>query len=94
MSAEILRRAAALMRERAEDATFVYSSLTMQPGQPVPWPTEDELHVDFDEDMAPHIASWHPAVALAVADLLTVASVDWPENPEAINVARAYLGEA
>lgn len=146
MSAEILRRAAAKMREQAEAAT------------PGPWRTGDNQHIAgvgnpdgtcascfhgeptwvgerdingqamlahvhegqtwwehgiyaerpdghicvvndtdeygyMDDADAAHIAGMHPAVALAVADLLTVASVDWPENPEAIAVARAYLGE-
>src|SRR4051794_6287667 len=71
MSAETLRRAAALMRERAEGAT------------PGPWSNRrgpDECVVRAD-DGAPlartdtradrrHIASWHPLVALAVADWL------------------------
>jgi hypothetical protein len=90
MSAELLRRAAALMRERAEAAT------------PGPWITHEMgnvfvgnqadgrtsglweiVHMSGDDlrDLIPeaatrnradaeHIASWHPAVALAVADWL------------------------
>lgn len=78
MSAERLREAAALMRERAEAAT---------PGPWQFWPPPDMLH-DYgwvgrggmfvaEPSQTPegikdavHIASWHPAVALAVADLL------------------------
>ena len=45
-----------------------------------------------------HIASWHPAVALAVADLLDRPADDHDETPcpaidAALAVARAYLGE-
>lgn len=107
MSADVLRRAASLMRERAEAAT------------PGPW-TEDEIlgcaccravrwdHrtrvLDASDNDTPHIASWHPAVALAVADWLensatTIegladvgSSVVVP--PGCYAVARAYLGES
>lgn len=73
MSAEILREAAALMRERAEAATRMH----------MPWDAEDEEVWTQENDGQPvfiggrmsprdamHIASWHPAVALAVADQL------------------------
>ncbi len=47
---------------------------------------------------AAHIASWHPAVALAVADWLEVTARDVGTSSlsfhSAIAVARAYLGEA
>ena len=97
MSAEALRRAAALMRERAEAAT---------PGR---WEHVEAFHASFvcfparddldtvaatkilradnrpgrrkDKRDAAHIASWHPAVALAVADWLeAVAEVHWPRR--------------
>lgn len=52
---------------------------------------------------AEHIASWHPAVALAVADLLEAAVgefwdgepqwTDCPVAQRAVAIARAYLGE-
>jgi hypothetical protein len=53
---------------------------------------------------AAHIASWHPAVALAVADWLDNTAAWWtrtapgepPPDPsvlEALAVARAYLGD-
>jgi len=68
VSAEILRRAAALMRSRAEGAT------------PGPWSYSDEAvwaAPGFGQicgmglaGNGVHIASWHPAVALAVADWL------------------------
>ena len=46
---------------------------------------------------ADHIASWHPAVALAVADLLQIISwmpsfADPTDMAVALGVARAYLG--
>lgn len=78
MTAETLRRAAALMRERAEAAT---------PGPwddtaPSDWASGEESWVwsesgtnvcithEGDDPDATHIASWHPAVALEVASLL------------------------
>lgn len=109
MSAEILRRAASLMRERAEAADTVtwYDVETLLAGT-----TLDPL--DALED-AEHIASWHPTGALAVADWLTVTAWwledEWPDDPDApmdwesstgataervkaaLAVARAYLGE-
>ena len=77
MSAEVLRRAAALMRERAEAATpgpwqvtedvdtgerFVYDTRRTELAQVAEWST--------GLGNPRHIASWHPAVALAVADWL------------------------
>ena len=102
MSADLMREAAALMRDRAEAAT---------PGGPR-WETEpDEMHgpsqavilpADSDSavafasaDDAEHIASWHPAVALAVADLLDGLASDTPwdfRHDEALAIALAYLG--
>jgi hypothetical protein len=106
VSAQELREAAALMRSRAEAARFFYSELHPKVGQECPWHTEDELRLDFDEEQGPHIASWHPAVALAVADWLDrAAAEEWccddckfsDDNPQnlahdALKVARAYLG--
>lgn len=110
MSTEILRRAANLMRERAEAATAG------------PWETYTNMHAevfvseigrrgfgvisnpatgreDYGKANAEHIASWHPAVALAVADWL-MRVVDWDERgyrgedwTDALTVARAYLGD-
>jgi hypothetical protein len=86
VSGETLRRAAALMRERAEAATdgpwsaeaigsegyHVFgpngSRAPMKGRARVAactWQDWDEVEAD-----AEHIASWHPAVALAVADWL------------------------
>jgi len=103
MSADLLRRAAALMRERAEDAA------------PSPWREVGDGELlgcyavvccgSAEFNVAPavipanaeHIASWHPAVALAVADWLDVTAstlVTYRAGyAEALTVARAYLGE-
>jgi hypothetical protein len=48
-----------------------------------------------------HIASWHPAIALAVAEVLEAAIPSaqlptWQDHPTAVAavaLARAYLGE-
>lgn len=120
MSVETLRRAAALMRERAEAAT------------PSPWRAvgdqlrataadaliEDNILVAYatghDHRLgikksgaapdAEHAASWHPDVALAVADWLDLTAdfePQWaisrglqPVAQRALAVARTYLGEA
>jgi len=109
-----LRRAAKLMRERAEAAS------------PGPWHQmcmgsegcsvlndghlRDRKHVSFsgrkewkaDHADATYIASWHPLVAVAVADLLDKLAWMGELDPgllsrvgcdEAIAIARAYLGE-
>ena len=93
MSAELLREAAALMRERAEAAT---------PGRWVPFGTSIGSEVDgctchggiepygheqycgiegpvvqaYETDIQ-HIASWHPAVALAVAKAMDDVAQAW-----------------
>jgi hypothetical protein len=75
MSAEVLREAAALMREKA-----------MRACPDGVWYDQHDLHealipladsVDDPEADATHIASWHPAVALAVADWLDSAARGW-----------------
>ena len=109
-AAETLRRAAALMRERAEAATSgpwladrVHSGGVM--GVAVTAPVEltaDGSIIGVTDIVVPadghHIASWHPAVALAVADWLDeaadVADMNgFIESDAALAVARAYLGE-
>lgn len=110
MSSDLLRRAASLMRERAEAAT------------PGPWTVKPhgarhdcmtvrgvgDEHVAYYTGTpdAAHIAAMHPAVALAVADWLDAASAKAEaveasgltfggvEGKPALAVARAYLGEA
>lgn len=122
MTAETLRRAAALMRERAEAAKARTADHLRPNGGPwVSRPhharrdchtvqTEGEMYLGHyvPEAVGPHIASWHPAVALAVADLLDAVTCactpcsccgvrvtcDGCEPVEAaLNLARLYLGE-
>jgi hypothetical protein len=109
MSAEILRKAAALMRERAEAATSGPWALASVSGQGFAVHRGEHTTVSLFSASydAEHIASWHPAVALAVADWLEAEAVahsgeifdDWDaataccRMPAALAVARAYLGE-
>lgn len=112
MSAEMLRRAAALMRERAEAATpgpwmtgveqgeaYLVEALLADQGNGQPG-YRIIARVPHRQRDRNHIASWHPAVALAVADLLD----GWADDVEsfgghhksddrALTVARTYLGE-
>jgi hypothetical protein len=122
MSAEIetIRRAAALMRERAEDASpgpwvgFAYPIDSDGEGGEVVVRDPDDFDValmtsdQFDD--CPHIASWHPVVALTVADWLDQTAGDWQliedgvlwsraitwdaTKVRALAVARTYLGES
>ena len=115
---EILRKAAALIRERA-DLPYVKGEWEVvgnggihkrssSPRIHHPWlaSTCVNLHNEDDERevnqaVAEHIASWHPAVALAVADWLDEVArqkeiggvVDTRMSNRALAVARAYLGE-
>ena len=117
--AEELRAAAKLMRERAEAATpgpwhafshtedwYVgsrgYGQVTTgihdEPG------VADVVLIERDHADAGHIASWHPAVALAVADWLDAATEQarfteaqgaWiSPDSYALKVARAYLSSS
>ena len=107
MSAELLRRAAKEMRERAEAAPTSpwhweavgksgYPQRVSNPGAVVI--AECFENPDFPASCAEHITSWHPAVALAVADLLDE-EAQGEENGLfdasflAVAVASAYLGE-
>ena len=107
MSAETLRRAASLMRERAEEATEGPWTTWADPKPGIDkaavetaWTRGDpddggSLVTDWcDLPDAEHIASWHPAVALAVADWLDATAARIEEIHEALTVARAYLGES
>jgi hypothetical protein len=125
MTAEVLREAAALMRERAEaatpgpwsaadehgllgpDASPAWCVSNMRPGFESMSPTEGyigdvaETSLGFpeqrDQHNAEHIASWHPAVALAVADWLDDEAFmhdnGRPMSSAALATATAYLGE-
>ncbi len=110
MSAAVLRAAAALMQSRAEAATAAPWSQEGVPYAPSRnvraqhqdgWPLQGVAYGVSRIDDAAHIASWHPAVALAVADMLDNLAVaarfdaGSPLNgavEDALTVARAYLG--
>lgn len=80
MSSNTLRRAAALMRERAQAAEGEYASPWRTVGRTQSVVTSQDGFVVVSEGVdetggtttaaAEHIASWHPQVALAVADWL------------------------
>lgn len=113
MSAEILRRAAALMRERAKVGDGKpWTAKGASVVEPIDEMSEtlisragfDGFAPDAYADIAQHAASWHPLVAITVADLLDAAVVDaaWYDRCDvkydetttaALSVARAYLGE-
>lgn len=117
MSADLLRRAASLMRERAEGAGLAWGADPWTAGE-VGYDDRQGLTHDVHaggalvaatgcEELAEHIASWHPAVALAVSDLLDAAAHQWipdphgadetccccPHQRQSVDLARAYLGE-
>lgn len=105
--AEELRAAAARMRELAEAAPSGSWYATTGPEDTAHvWGKTESIipeHVaqidsdDADRDMATarHMAAWHPAVALAVADLLDAEAdlwVDETDTSPALAVARAFMG--
>jgi hypothetical protein len=102
LSAELLRRAAAKMRADAAAATpspwATKSGATCDvvrgnAGRNYVASTYGGL-LGYEEANARHIASWHPVVALAVADWLDAEDAhQFGPTEQAINVARAYLGE-
>lgn len=104
MSVDLLREAAALMRQRGALATQgICPDWTYSAVRHIARNTEVECmehgpncageQWDRYNDHA-HIASWHPAVAFAVADWLEVeAAGSWnAQSPAAVAVACAYLG--
>ena len=109
MTAATLREAAAKMRELAEAATpgpwhldgpwwidtTGYDMVTGRDRKAVAVPGEPTAN---PADMA-HVRSWHPAVALAVADWLDDEIAKWGDEPacldkHALTVARTFLGRA
>ena len=111
MTAETLRRAANLMRERASLSAAGPWGRASTPGNgfAVHRGEHETVALYCDRDNAAHIASWHPAVALAVADVLDAVTCactpcsccgvrvtcDGCEPVEAaLNLARLYLGDA
>lgn len=104
MTADLLREAAALMRQRAEPFA-ARGPWEVNPEDPrsiesryLIGPVAQNVHTGGAE----HIASWHPDVALAVADWLdyvaqiaddsTIPFGEFGFDRAAIAVARAYLG--
>lgn len=105
MSADLLRRAAAAMRTAAKEAEKLYYS---------PWHDEADEVLDrkgstvaavYDHGeinyLTEHIASWHPAVAIAIADWLAfladfvdASSIGMAGSnyDHALAVARVFLG--
>lgn len=114
MSSDLLRRAAKEMREKAEAAVLACGDEPWlfdygYPGYDVSNSVGVAVVENGTEETAEHIASWHPAVALVVADWLdneaghydaSVKGLDVrPEQAESaysfpLAVARAYLGES
>jgi hypothetical protein len=106
VSADMLREAATLMRERAEAATqgpwraepirgiglrradvrgLPENTAHDYRGDAVATAADSEFGACPQGD-AEHIASWHPAVALAVADWLdAVAAVHWPKRHDRLS---------
>ncbi len=95
MSAEVLREAARLMRERAEAATDgpwtvddpgmgrtkeIFGPIGALPGLGRQLPVAERV---FGRD-AKHIASWHPTVALVVADWLDAVATRIEEIHDAL----------
>jgi hypothetical protein len=103
VSASTLRAAAALIRQRA---TLRNADTAAVLGLP-PWTATarfvyhsggNPIAEAVGPTTAEHIASWHPTVALAVADLidtiLKVGPVDGGAEWDAtVTLARTYLGE-
>jgi hypothetical protein len=110
MNAGLLREAAALMRERAEaactftgEARWAFTHLGWNDVQGETYTVSDtfanvRVAEVSEENTADYIASWHPAVALAVADWLDGLADRWShdatgsEMDAAERVACAYLG--
>jgi hypothetical protein len=101
MSAELLRQAATILRERAEDAN------------PGPWSADRnavrtgrdalaltyDIHFGNDHDQtrkdAAYIATMHPGVGLALADWLDAEFAhDFGPGEHAIELARLIVGDA
>jgi hypothetical protein len=103
-----MRRAAKLMRARAEVATGgTWGQDEDNPGDVIAWQMDRTGQFDDDQETvvdgmlneadAAHIASWGPSVALSVAVWLEAAADAWDEGmcwEEAGIVASIYLGES
>lgn len=75
------------MRERAQDAkaTEVWDWRSKNSARANYWPEETRV--------GRYVQSWHPAVALAVADWLDEVGPSDDDATAALLVARTYLGE-
>lgn len=114
MSAETLRRAAAAMRRNAnvaEPGRWKLWGMTVMADPKGTSNVDDGIEVAYAKTPsttdrllhtgnAKHVASWHPAVALAVADLLDYLAplADGPWGPDstidrAVRIAETYLGD-
>jgi hypothetical protein len=104
MTAEVLREAAALMRERAEAARAGrWGRTESTPGGtlvvadraagPVRVASCTGSLPEGNEANATHIASWHPAVALAVADWLEDIAERHKPDPEPADLTLHYEQE-
>jgi hypothetical protein len=98
--AKILRRAAELMRERAEHAAILNPSpwtVAIEGTPEVPWVKSGKGGVIAPAYLveAEHIAAMHPGVALALADWLDDEATNGiaPDPNPALKFARTYLGE-
>jgi hypothetical protein len=91
--AEVMRRAAKLMRERTPDTGD--SRWAVRDGSgglpivvlvpPGASPAEWTIDVAYAEDrFAEHIASWNPLVAAAVADWLQFEAASAPDGPDQV----------
>ena len=100
-AADLLRRAAALMRERAAP---MLSGAPWEDRKGQVWRgphvrTANTIPIASGMGMlaSAHIASWHPAVALSVADLFANLADHWEQvgplsRAGLLAVATAYLG--
>ena len=97
MSADTLRRAAALLRERAEDAgsatMWFDADVDLRNALRGTFGCYDAGNADVAAD-ARWIATMHPGVGLAIADWLEWVSARRVPFRHALAVARQILGEA
>jgi hypothetical protein len=91
-----LRRAAALMRERAEeantdDARRPYGDRNADPVPPAEWGALVDNYLGGK--IGAHCAAWTPAVALAVAEWLEIGADPYAcvDSSPMLAVARAYV---
>ena len=91
MSADVLRQAAALMRERAEAVTARLTKCERPDECSSDGFCGSPQLADMWPNNAEHIASWHPAVALAVADWLDDEADCWDPSFDGIAHYRAYI---